>query len=256
MTATARAAAVLAGAALLVALAFLPRGCAADAPAATGTEAAPPPPGPPLDPEHTMDSAPPGAGPEPPGPQPDPTEHAAPCGGCLPEAGALDVAETFLYHMRRNYIDVRAELYSDIAARLEAAGQGPPHREYLPKLPPGLVDAPADYSMSGRGLPEVERPGETWVVWVQEGWYTGESLESYISEDGPLPPAARSWPPLKWETYLLVDARTGEVDSRVMWRIGTRRYRDMDAYGDRARREAARRAEHWTAKSSATSEER
>ena len=175
---------------------------------------------------------------------------APPCGECLNRPGALDVAETFLYHMRREYIGVRAELYADIAARLEAAGLPPPHRTWLPKLPPGLVDAPADYSMSSRVLPEVERPGETWVVWVQEGWFTGETLESYISEDGPLPPAAASWPALKWETYLLVDARTGAVDSRVMWRWGTPRMEDMHAYGDRARREAAKRAEHWIAGSS------
>ena len=38
-------------------------------------------------------------------------EPAVPCVGCLPEAGAIDVAETFLYHMRQN-TGVRAELYA------------------------------------------------------------------------------------------------------------------------------------------------
>ena len=175
----------------------------------------------------------------------------APCDGCLNEPGALDVAETFLYHMRAEYIDIRAELYSDIAARLEVAGLPPPHKTWLPKLPPGLVDAPVDYSMSSRRLPEVERPGETWVAWVQEGWFRGKTLESYISEDGPLPPAAVSWPPLKWETYLLVDARSGAVDARIMFPPGTPSRKDLHAYGDRARREAARRAEQWIAKDSA-----
>ena len=186
-----------------------------------------------------------------PKPQSNSGGPAPPCEACLNEPGALDVAETFLYHMREDYIDVRAELYADIAARNEAAGLRPPHRTPMPKLPAGLVDAPVNYSMSSRGLPEVERPGETWVVWVQEGWFTGETLESYISEDGPLPPAAASWPPLKWEDYLLVDARTGAVDTRSMWPIGTAKYRELNTYGERARREAANRAGHWIAKSAA-----
>ena len=172
------------------------------------------------------------------------------------EPGALDVAETFLYHMREDYIDVRAELYADIATRNKAAGLAPPHRTAMPKLPPGLVDAPANYSMSSRDLPLVERPGETWVVWVQEGWFTGETLDSYISEDGPLPPAAVSWPPLKWENYLLVDARTGAIDTRSMWPRGTAKFRELNTYGESAHREAASRAEHWIAKSSAALQER
>ena len=175
----------------------------------------------------------------------------APCDRCLNEPGALEVAETFLYHMRAEYIGIRGELYSDIAARLEAAGLAPPHRTRLPKLPPGLVDAPANYSLSRRYIPEVDRPGETWVVWVQEGWYTGDSLDHLISI-GDLPAVAASWPPLKWETYLLVDARTGAVDARAMWPLGSPGFRrDMPAYGDLARREAAKRAEHWIAKGSA-----
>ncbi len=165
---------------------------------------------------------------------------APPCEGCLNEAGALDVAETFIYHMRHEkYIGTRAELYSAIAARLEAAGLPPPHETGLPKLPPGLVDAPPDRSMSGRVLPFVERPGETWVIWVQEGWF---DTQSYI-DGGILPPAAAAWPPLRHEKYMLVDARSGEVFADDIWR--SRHRRSLGAYGDVAAQAAARRAEHW-----------
>ena len=165
---------------------------------------------------------------------------ASPCEGCLNEAGALEVAETFVYYMRHEkFIGVRAELYSAIAARLEAAGLPPPHETLLPKLPPGLVDAPPDRSMSGSVLPFVERPGETWVIWVQEGWF---NTQSYIN-GGILPAAAAAWPPLKREKYMLMDARSGDVFADDIWRGRYRR--SLGAYGDVAAQAAAKRAERW-----------
>ena len=144
----------------------------------------------------------------------------------------------------QKYIGLRAELYSDIAARLEAAGLPPPHETPLPKLPPGLVDAPPDRSMSGRVLPSVERPAETWVIWVQEGWF---DTQSYI-DGGILPPIGAAWPPLKHEKYMLIDARSGEVFADDIWR--SRHRRSLGAYGDVAAQAAAKRAEHWIAKRS------
>ena len=242
---------VLGAAALLAALAFLPRGGVDTGAPAADTEATPVAPR--LPPAAQANRAEPATGTA----QEAAGEEAAatPCEGCLDEPAALDVAETFLFHMRADYIDVRAELYADIAATLEAAGLPPPHETWLPKLPPGLADAPAGYSVSNRRLPEVPGwvspdgewtagPGETWVVWVQEGWFTGWSLEHLISI-GDLPRAAASWPPLKWETYMLVDARSGAVYAAAMWPLGTPVYQDMRTYGDRAREEAAGRAAHW-----------
>ena len=190
---------------------------------------------------------------------PSPLEPAPPCAGCLNEPGALDVAETFLYHMRHDYIDVRTELYSDIAARYQAAGLPPPHATLVPKFPPGLVGGPPkDCSLGLSSLPRVDSPGETWVVWVQEGWLDVEFQILYsVAPPGKtcFPPEARSWPPLKKEEPMLVDARTGRVDSRVMWMLGTRGYEEMRLYGDNAREKAAERAAHWMGKGSPAAEE-
>ena len=242
------AAAVLAAAVLLVALAYLPGGGVDTGPPAAETEVA------------LRSPRPPSAA------RVDPTEPASgtadevageeyavpPCDRCLDEAGALDVAETFLYHMRADYIDVRAVLYSDIGARLEAAGLPPPHETGLPKLPPGLVDAPADYSVSNRRLPKVGSPGETWVVWLQTGWVTKRRLDLMIGF-GQLPPVAASWPPIKLEReFLLVDGRTGAVDMAGMWGwpLLLREREQIDTYGQQAFEEAATRAEHWIGKRS------
>ena len=231
---------LLAAAVLLVALAYLPRGGLDTGLPAVETEAEPRPPRPP--PVALVDRIEPATGTT----EAAGEEYAAPpCDGCLNESEALDVAETFIYHMRHDkHIGSRAELYSDIAARLEAAGLPPPHETGLPKLPPGLLDAPPDRSMSGRVLPFVERPGETWVVWVQEGWF---DTQSYI-DGGILPPTAAAWPPLKHEKYMLVDARSGEVFADDIWR--GRHRRSLGTYGDVAAQAAAKRAEHWIAKRS------
>ena len=121
-----RGAAVIAGAGMLVALAFLPqvRGGRPRA-ACGGRDGGPPLPSRPPDPEHTMDPA------------------ASPGRARAAGAGALHVAETFLFHMRRNYIDVRAELYSDIAARLEAAGL-PPAQDRSPQASDGARRRPGE----------------------------------------------------------------------------------------------------------------
>ena len=229
---------LLAAVVLLVTLAYLPRGGVDTGLPAVETEAKP---GPPRLPTITrVDRTEPATGTT----ETAGEEYAAPpCDGCLNERGALDVAETFIFHMRHEkYIGSRAELYSDIAAMLEAAGFPPPHETGLPKLPPGLVDAPPERSMSGRVLPFVERPEETWVIWVQEGWF---DTQSYI-DGGILPPTAAAWPPLKHERYMLVDARTGEVFADDIWR--GRHRRSLGAFGDVAAQAAAKRAEHWIAK--------
>lgn len=231
---------LLLAAALFVVLTYLPRGDADPGHPAVQTEAKP---GSPRSPvaarvdrtEQTTDTA-----------QAAGEEYAVPpCDGCLNESEALNVAETFIYHMRHEkYLGSRAELYSDIAARLEAAGLPPPHETGLPKLPQGLVDAPPDRSMSGRVLPFVEIPAETWVIWVQEGWF---DTQSYI-DGGILPPIAAAWPPLKHEKFMLIDARTGEVFADDIWR--SRHRRSLGAFGDVAAQAALERAEHWIAKRS------
>lgn len=126
-----------------------------------------------------------------------------PCEACLDERGALEVAEVFLFYVLPSHLGVRAMLYSDIP--------GDPHEQYLPKLPNGLLDAPPDFDL-GQAilLPEEADRETTWVVWVHTGWLSKVQLDEYIRA-GELPHTAWSWPPVKVERYLLVDARTGKV---------------------------------------------
>ena len=167
-----------------------------------------------------------------------------PCEGCLAAAGALDVADTFLYHMRyQRYMGARAELYSTIAERLDAAGLPPPHKTFLPKLPAGLVDAPRGYSVGRNVLPKVERPSETWVIWVHMGWMDKQSSISL----GDLPATAAAWPPLIQERFMLIDARSGEVFADNIWRHG-RHDRSLGPFGDIATQAAGERADHWMSK--------
>ena len=51
---------------------------------------------------------------------------------------------------------------------------------------------------------------------------------------------------------MLVDARTGKVDTRAMWPRGTRRAaEEMPAYGELAAKAALERAERWLSQSGA-----
>ena len=243
----AAAAALLAAAAVLVALAFYPRD-------AFETET------PPLavDPEPLVDDGKvrlryvEESEPAEPVEEAEPAEEASgedyaatPCEGCLDERAALDVAEAYLSYVKPNHLGLRLQLYSDIP--------GDPTKQRLPMLPPGLEGAPAHYSVSDMILPPVEDPEETWVVWVQVGWLNHEGLEARI-EVRDFPPIARSWPPLKFEKYILVDARTGAVKPTgiydLRWELSkTRRDHPVDVFGEMAERAAQERAEHWLGKS-------
>ena len=132
----------------------------------------------------------------------------APCGGCLSGQAALDVVETLLRRLEVSYLDIRAELIADISW-LTADRRHPPP-------PVGLADAPYDYKY-GPSLPlwVDAQADETWVVWYQTAWMSRDALESRIHA-GMLPPEARSWGPLKGERYVLVNARTGQVDETAV----------------------------------------
>lgn len=122
------------------------------------------------------------------------------------------------------------------------------HRVTLPKLPAGLLGAPEDNPF---GLSvDLRYPVETaWFVWVQTGWIPRERIERMVVFDEPgvvvvspeelmalesgdvtldelrpgswkpgdeirasrLPQVALSWPPIKKETYIVIDSRTGEL---------------------------------------------
>lgn len=185
---------------------------------------------------------------------PDPGD-SAPCNGCLHERAVLDVGGTFLYHWGETYLDIRAEVYADIPWLT-------PDRT-SPPLPEGLVDAPDDYPR-GPHLPYLveAEAAETWVVWYQTGWMRHEILENRI-ETGALPPVAVSWPSLKIERYLLVNARTGEIDqglplvgrprrdedlseeARLRQELAADRWRARLERMHNARCAAAARARHW-----------
>lgn len=127
------------------------------------------------------------------------------CEGCLDERGVLDVAEGFLFYVMPDHLGIRAVPYS-----VEYPPDVPPEDTGLrPLLPPGLVDAPPRFSFGG-GVPAPPAKEETWIVWIQTGWVPYERVEHHI-ESGDLPDVARSWPPVKEEREILVNARTGEI---------------------------------------------
>ena len=123
------------------------------------------------------------------------------------------------------------------------------HLVSLPKLPSDLVGAPEDNPF-GLSVNPREYPVETaWFVWVQTGWIPRERIERMVVFDEPgvvvvspeefmalesgdvtldelrpgswkpgdeirasrLPQVALSWPPIKKETYIVIDSRTGEL---------------------------------------------
>ena len=137
----------------------------------------------------------------------------APCADCLDERAVLDVVKGYLWYVMPDYLGVRAERYlvsippdeADLERMLDAPRPG---------LPSGLADAPriSPFAMSVPRLGSPSEALETWIVWVQTGWQSYSALESLV-ERGRLPEVARSWPPLKRERYILVNARTGEISS-------------------------------------------
>ena len=136
---------------------------------------------------------------------------AAPCEGCLGGNAALDVVETLLLHLGTEHLDIRAEVYADIPWLTYTRRSAP--------LPPGLKSAPRAYSF-GSVLPDLKgtEAEDTWVVWYQIAWMPRDAVEGEISA-GHFPPEARSWPPLKVEDYLLVNARTGELDATTLYEL-------------------------------------
>lgn len=128
------------------------------------------------------------------------------CDGCLAERAVLDVAETYLWHLDPVYLqgEIWAHPLADIAPETPGLVDG------QPKLPPGLLGAPED-SPFGMSIDTRDYPvATTWIVWVQTGWTSYQAIENEIWA-GTLPEVARSWPPIKKEVYVAVDALTGEI---------------------------------------------
>lgn len=135
-------------------------------------------------------------------------EEARPalCHGCLTERAVLDVVETYLRHLDPVYLhgEIWAHPLADIAP------ETPGHVDGQPKLPPGLLDAP-EFNPMGKSIDTRRYPVETtWIVWVQTGWRSQQAIENQIVL-GKLPEVALSWPPIKEETFVAVDGRTGEM---------------------------------------------
>lgn len=144
------------------------------------------------------------------------------------------MVETLLRRLEVSYLDIRTELIADISW-LTADRRHP-----LP--PPGLADAPYDYKY-GPSLPlwVDAQADEIWVVWYQTAWMSRSALESRIHA-GMLPPGARSWGPLKGERYVLVNARTGQVNETAVMPL----YVGLDeSRMELAWRTAAARTRHW-----------
>ena len=143
-------------------------------------------------------------------------EEARPalCHGCLTERAVLDVVETYLRHLDPVYLhgEIWAHPLADIAP------ETPGHVDGQPKLPPGLLDAP-EFNPMGKSIDTRRYPVETtWIVWVQTGWRSQQAIENQIVL-GKLPEVALSWPPIKEETFVAVDGRTGEMSPDGIFRL-------------------------------------
>ena len=149
----------------------------------------------------------------PPETAPPPAGEAAPCAGCLDEAGARDVAEALVVAAGLVYESVRVERAQDL-----------PWYTRETRAPPvptdGLLDAP-EYFSFGPDLPMPPCRGyedphcrgpreEWWIAWFHVGWRTPYEVELKIAY-GDLPEVAVAWPPIKREEYVVVDARNGEI---------------------------------------------
>ena len=128
------------------------------------------------------------------------------CDGCLHERAVLDVAETFLRHLNPDLLHwgIRAQPLAEVAPETPGRVFG------LPKLPPGLLDAPEHNPMGVTVDTRLYDVETAWLVWVQIGWRSHEIIEKLV-EYGDLPEVALSWPPIKNETYVVVDSRSGDL---------------------------------------------
>ena len=136
------------------------------------------------------------------------------CDGCLTERAVLDVVETYLRHLDPVYLhgEIWAHPLTDVAPETPGSVDG------LPKLPPGLLDAP-EYNPMGVSIDTRRYPVETtWIVWIQTGWVPNQGIEQRVSS-GDLPEVALSWPPIKEETFVAVDGRTGEISPDGIFRL-------------------------------------
>ena len=203
-----------------------------------------PPPGPPVaDPPVVVPSAAEDGG----GP--------APCAGCLTERAVLDVVETYLRYLDPVHLQggIWAQPLADVATEKPGLVRG------LPKLPPGLLEAP-EFNPFGVTVDTRSYPVETtWLVWLQTGWVPRRAIEQRIRSvtetpdgrtfSGDLPEVALSWPPIKKETFVAVDGRTGEIRSAGIFRMTSQgQWPPYPPHYDAVLEATRQRADHWLRK--------
>ena len=213
----------------------------------------------------------------------------APCDGCLTERAVLDVVETYLRHLDPTHLQggLWAQPLADVAPETPGLVHG------LPKLPPGLLEAP-ELNPFGVAVDTRRYPVETtWLVWLQTGWVPRRAIEQRIrrvrettigeirtratspvqlaaletilealeeawpgrvigddfplqESSGDLPEVALSWPPIKKETYVAVDARTGKLRPDGIFRLTSIGVQpEPPPHHERALDLARERAGHW-----------
>ena len=171
------------------------------------------------------------------------------CDACLNKKAVLDVVETYLHHLDPVYLQggIWAHPLSDVAPEAPGMVAG------LPRLPPGLLDAP-ELNPFGMTVDTRSYSVETtWIVWFQTGWVPRHVIERRIRRvektprgkvvSGDLPEVALSWPPIKEEAFVAVDSRTGEVRPDGLW-VGIHGPPAVPRHG-RALELARERADHW-----------
>ena len=229
--------AVVAALAAAVALALVLQGDAPVPPASDRSVAVPAPPKVPSPPRTPTPAVqpPPARAAVPPNAAGEDQGSPALCVGCLSERAVLDVVETYLRHLDPGLLHggIWAHPLADVDPEVP-----------LPKLPPGLLDAP-EWNPFGKIIGNRRYPVETtWIVWLQTGWRSQQAIENQITL-GTLPEVARAWPPIKEETYVAVDGRTGELFPDGIFSMTTAGLRPQhpphyEAVLDAARERAAR----------------
>ena len=103
-------------------------------------------------------------------------DRPALCDGCLDERAVLDVVEAYLRHLDPVHLQggIWAHPLADVAPETPGLVGG------LPKLPPGLLDAP-EFNPFGMTVDTRSYPVETtWLVWLQTGWVPRRAIEQRI----------------------------------------------------------------------------
>lgn len=211
----------------------------------------------------------------------------APCEGCLTERAALDVVETYLRYLDPVHLQggLWAQPLADVAPEEPGQVHGlpklPPELLEAPELNPfGVTVDTRDYPVETTWLvwlqtgwvprkaieQRIRRTRERTIEEMRASEPLNfDAFQSALEETAPgtvlpddytvrtssgdLPEVALSWPPIKKETYVAVDGRTGELSpDGIFHRTSIGIQPEPPPHHERALELARKRADHWLRK--------